>query len=59
MAAPTKRRALGKRVPSVWNCVHTQEFLAEAHRQSLAVTATPQDAEDQAFIDAATDWSCA
>jgi hypothetical protein len=35
----------------------TPRFAAEAHRQSLAVATSPQAADDQAFIDAATDWA--
>ena len=31
-------------------------FLKEARRQSLAVAASPQEKEDQDFIDAITDW---
>jgi hypothetical protein len=58
MAPPTKQKKSPKKAPTVRNFVHTPEFLAEAHRQSLAVAASPQGAEDQAFIDAASDWSC-
>ena len=32
-------------------------FRAEAHRQSLLVAASPMEREDQAFVDAVTDWS--
>jgi hypothetical protein len=32
--------------------VRSPGFAAEAHRQSLAVGTSPQEAEDQAFIDA-------
>ena len=32
-------------------------FRAEAHRQSLLVAASPMEREDQAFVDAITDWS--
>jgi hypothetical protein len=32
-------------------------FRAEAHRQSLAVAMSAQEEEDQAFIDAVSDWS--
>jgi Protein of unknown function (DUF3018) len=32
--------------------VRSPAFAAEAHRQSLAVATSPQEAEDQAFIDA-------
>ncbi len=40
------------RVPDV----RTPNFHAEAHRQSAAIAASWRDAEDQAFIDAASDW---
>jgi hypothetical protein len=36
-------------------CAHPN-FHAEAHRQSAAIAASWRDAEDQAFIDAASDW---
>ena len=32
-------------------------FRAEAHRQSLLVATSPMEREDQAFVDAITDWS--
>lgn len=33
------------------------EFVAEAHRQSVAIAACEHDASDQAFVDAITvDW---
>ena len=32
-------------------------FRAEAHRQSLLVATSPMEREDQAFVDAVTDWS--
>ena len=35
--------------------VRTPAFRAEAHRQSLAIAASEQEAEDQAFIDAVSD----
>lgn len=36
--------------------VRSPEFAAEAHRQSLAIANSEQEAEDQAFIDAISDW---
>jgi hypothetical protein len=38
--------------------VDSPEFAAEAHRQSLAVSRSPQADEDQDFVDAIseTDW---
>ena len=35
--------------------VRSPAFRAEAHRQSLAVAASAQEAEDQAFVDAISD----
>jgi hypothetical protein len=32
------------------------EFLAEAHRQSLAVAESPGEKEDQEFVDALVEW---
>ena len=43
----------GLRPIQVWvPDVRSPAFAAEAHRQSLAVATSPQEAEDQAFIDA-------
>jgi hypothetical protein len=36
--------------------VRAPAFRSEAHRQSLAVAASPHAREDQAFIDAISDW---
>jgi hypothetical protein len=36
--------------------VRSPEFAAEAHRQSLAIANGKHEAEDQAFIDAISDW---
>jgi hypothetical protein len=33
----------------------SRAFAAEAHRQSAAVAASPQAAEDQAFVDAVSE----
>lgn len=50
-------RAQGLRPIQIWvPDVQAPSFRAEAHRQSLAVAASAQAAEDQAFIDAASDW---
>lgn len=32
------------------------EFAREARRQSLAVARSPQEKEDQAFVDAVSEW---
>lgn len=48
-------RAQGLRPIQIWvPDVRAPSFRAEAHRQSLAVAASAQAAEDQAFIDAAS-----
>ena len=50
-------RALGLRPIQIWvPDVRATSFRTEAHRQSLAVAASAHAAEDQAFIDAASDW---
>ena len=36
--------------------VRAPSFRSEAHRQSLAVAASTHAREDQAFIDAVSDW---
>ena len=37
--------------------VSSRAFAAEARRQSLAVASSPHEAEDQAFVDAISDWN--
>jgi hypothetical protein len=50
-------RALGLRPIQIWvPDVRAATFKSEAHRQSLAVAASAHVAEDQAFIDAVSDW---
>ncbi len=50
-------RALGLRPVQIWvPDVRSPSFKAEAHRQSLALAASPEAADDQAFIDAVSDW---
>jgi hypothetical protein len=50
-------RAQGLRPIQIWAPdVSAPNFRAEAHRQSLAVAVGPLADDDQAFIDAATDW---
>jgi hypothetical protein len=49
--------AQGLRPIRIWvPDVRSPAFRSEAHRQSAAVAAGPRAREDQAFIDAATDW---
>lgn len=46
-------RAQGLRPIQIWvPDVRTAEFRSEAHRQSLAVARSSEEATDQAFIDA-------
>ncbi len=50
-------RAQGLRQVQIWvPDVRASSFRSEAHRQSLAVAASAHAADDQAFIDAASDW---
>jgi hypothetical protein len=50
-------RVQGMRPIQIWvPDVRASSFLAEAHRQSLAVATSANAAEDQAFIDAVSDW---
>ncbi len=49
-------RRQGLRPIQIWvPDVRAPVFRSEAHRQSLAVAASPQAQEDQAFIDAISD----
>jgi hypothetical protein len=51
-------RAQGLRPIQIWvPDVRAPGFRAEAHRQSAAVAASVNEAEDQAFIDAVSDWA--
>ena len=50
-------RAQALRSIQVWAPeVRSPSFRAEAHRQSVAVKVSAHATEDQAFIDAVTDW---
>ena len=50
-------RAQGLRPIQIWvPDVRAPSFRSEAHRQSLAVAASALAHEDQAFIDAVSDW---
>ena len=50
-------RAQGLRPIQIWvPDVRSSAFRSEAHRQSLAVAASPHAQDDQAFIDAVSDW---
>jgi Protein of unknown function (DUF3018) len=51
-------RQQGLRPLQIWvPDVRAAVFRSEAHRQSLAVASGPQAQDDQAFIDAVSDWS--
>jgi Protein of unknown function (DUF3018) len=50
-------RKQGLRPIQIWvPDVRSPEFAREAHRQSLLIAQSEQEPEDQAFIDAITDW---
>lgn len=50
-------RAQGLRPIQIWvPDMRATSFREEAHRQSLAVAASAHAADDQAFIDAASEW---
>ena len=50
-------RRQGLRPIQIWvPDVRSPSFRSEAHRQSLAVAASAHAREDQAFIDAVSDW---
>jgi Protein of unknown function (DUF3018) len=50
-------RAQGLRPVQIWvPDVNAEGFAAEAHRQSRAVAATDAAADDQAFVDSASEW---
>ena len=51
-------REQGLRPIQIWvPDVRSPAFKSEAHRQSAAIAASTHAREDQAFIDAVTDWS--
>lgn len=50
-------RRRGLRPIQIWvPDIRAPEFRTEARRQSLAVAASAQAAEDQAFVDSVIDW---
>ena len=52
-----KLRKQGLRPIQIWvPDVRSPAFAAEAHRQSRAVAESPYAEEDQAFVDATSDW---
>ena len=51
-------RSQGLRPIQIWvPDVRAPSFQSEAHRQSLAVAKAAQAGDDQAFIDAVSDWT--
>jgi hypothetical protein len=51
-------RQQGLRPIQIWvPDVHAPGFAEEAHRQSLAVANSPQEKDDQDFVDAASSWN--
>ena len=52
-----RMRKQGLRPIQIWvPDVRTPEFGLEAHRQSVAVARSPQSDDDQAFVDAASEF---
>ena len=50
-------REQGLRPIQIWvPDVRSPAFRSEAHRQSLAIATSPHALDDQAFIDAVSDW---
>jgi hypothetical protein len=50
-------REQGLRPIQIWvPDVRSSAFRSEAHRQSLAIATSPHARDDQAFIDAVSDW---
>jgi len=50
-------REQGLRPIQIWvPDVRSPAFRSEAHRQSAAIAASAHEREDQAFIDAVTEW---
>jgi hypothetical protein len=50
-------RAQGLRPIQIWvPDVRSPAFRSEAHRQSAAIAASAHSSDDQAFIDAVSDW---
>lgn len=52
-----RMRAKGMRLLQIWvPDTSTPEFRRRAHRDSLAIANSPHAAEDQAFVDAISEW---
>jgi hypothetical protein len=53
----SRLRKQGLRPVQIWvPDMRSPAFIAEAHRQSLAVANSAQAGEDQNFVDAISDW---
>jgi hypothetical protein len=53
-----RQRAKGMRLLQIWvPDVRSPAFRKEAHRQSALVAASPQEQDDQDFIDAISWWN--
>jgi hypothetical protein len=53
----TRLRGMGLRPIQIWvPDVRAASFKSEAHRQALAVAKSAHAVDDQAFIDAISDW---
>jgi len=54
----SRLRSQGLRPVQIWvPDVRSAKFRKQAHEQSLAVSRSPYAPEDQAFIDAVSEWS--
>ena len=54
---PSQRKRSAPRPVQFWPPdVDSPEFIAEAHRQSLAIANSPSEEEDQAFVDSVSVW---
>lgn len=53
-----RMRAKGLRLVQMWlPDTRSPEFLAQAHRDALAIANSPSEQEDQAFIDSVSWWT--
>jgi len=54
----SRLRRKGMRLVQMWvPDVRSRAFIREAHRQSLLVAQDPHEQDDQAFVDAISDWN--
>ena len=57
-AHPARMRARGFRLVQMWlPDTRAPEFAVQAHRASLAIADSPNEREDQEFIDAVSWWT--